>query len=658
MSTYSESGEELQERKRSGIHLSFRLLMLLGVLLVLILAWPLLQGRVSLLQSADEPDPAASSSGSDLPGAARLASTPTQTRTATRQPATETATTEPEATGLAAAEPITVAGPTGRSQGVWVLSMREGQDIHLFAYHPATTPITRLTAGAWQDISPAVSPDGAYIAFASNRSGQWDLYTFEFETGITERITDTPEYEAYPSWSPDGLWLAYESFADQNLEIYVRPVAGDQPAIRLTNNDTADFAPAWSPVGRQIAFVSDRSGDSEIWVANLDRPGEDQFVNVSRDTAATDLFPAWSPGGERLAWAGIREGLSQVKTVQAGESFSAPVPAGSGDWPVWSPDGTEILARLSTPNENYLISYRSDEPGMVLSPAGLTLGPISGITWAPDPLPSPLPGPIRDAASASPAPLYSLGLDNANSLGDRRGLVDLEGIEAPYPQLHDLVDEAFVAVRLAVGNEIGWDLLISLENAFVPLTAPLAPGLSEDWLYTGRAFTFITSPIEAGWMTVVREDFGQETYWRVFALARYQDGSQGQPLHAKPWLFSAQNNSDISLYEAGGGPAGSIPPGYWIDITSIAAAFGWERLPALVNWRSFFPGTRLNEFVMRDGLDWRTAMLELYPPEILITPTVIIPPTRTPTPTIRWWRTPTPSSTPVPPPTLTPSPSP
>jgi hypothetical protein len=83
-----------------------------------------------------------------------------------------------------------------------------------------------------------------------------------------------------------------------------------------------------------------------------------------------------------------------------------------------------------------------------------------------------------------------------------------------------------------------------------------------------------------------------------------------------------------------------VPPGYWVDVTSLAAQYGWERVPALPNWRTFFRGARFTEFILTDGLDWYSAMLQLYPPEVLVTPTRLLPPTLTPT------RTPTATPTP------------
>jgi TolB protein len=541
----------------------------------------------------------------------------------------------------------------------WIVALSEGVDTHLFAFHPQFMPLTRLTAGSWDDITPAINPDGSMIAFASNRLGQWDLFLLALADGKVTRLTDTPDYEASPSWSPDGLWLAYEVYTADNLDVFVQPVYDDLPAIPLTRHAAADFSPAWSPLGRQIAFVSTRSGETHIWLADLDKSGEDTLRNLSETLGSENNHPVWSPDGGSLAWASIDDGIHGIYVTSPGIPAADPRYIGGGDWPVWSPDGKTLLTGIRTPELTYLSAYSADMPGVV-SLAALPLpGALHGLAWASGNFLDPLSESFATAARMTPTPLWLPGLTPDPDIpAGRHGVVKLDGVEAPYPQLHDLVDEAFQAVRIRLAGETGWDLLSTLENAFVPLTAPLAPGAGEAWLYTGRAFAFTTVPLNAGWMTVVREDFGQQTYWRVFVRARFQDGSQGRPLSSPPWDFGARSSGSIRAYEEGGAYADRVPPGYWIDFTSIAAAFGWERQPALNNWRTFYQGGRVNEFAMTGGIDWRTAMLEIYPPEVLVTPTVIIPPTRTPTITPRWYRTPTPSATATPRPTMTPSPSP
>jgi TolB protein len=99
-----------------------------------------------------------------------------------------------------------------------------------------------------------------------------------------------------------------------------------------------------------------------------------------------------------------------------------------------------------------------------------------------------------------------------------------------------------------------------------------------------------------------------------------------------------------------------VPSGYWVDFTSLARRYGWERLPALPDWRTYARGARFNEFALTSSLTWHEAMLQLYPPDILITPTAIIAPTRTPTRTPRFYRSPTPAPSATPRPTFTTTP--
>jgi TolB protein len=333
---------------------------------------------------------------------------------------------------------------------------------------------------------------------------------------------------------------------------------------------------------------------------------------------------------------------------------AAPRLVGSGDWPAWSPDGETLLSLVLAPNHTYLSAYPLQTAGVLLPPLQLA-GPVRGLVWGEADLTLPLTEPYKQASLLTATPLYQVRLGvPATEEGGRYQLVELEDVQAPYPLLHDQVDEAFQALRERLAQESGWDLLAALENAYVPLTAPLDPGMGDDWLYTGRAFAFTGAPINAGWLAVVREDYGSQTYWRIYLRARYQDGSAGIPLHQRPWDLGARYAGDPVVYEQGGKLLEAVLPGYWIDMTQRALAYEWERLPALSTWRASYPAARFNEFYLSGGLDWESAMLELYPPEVLVTPSPVVPDTPTPTRTLRWYQSPTPSLTPTLRPTFTP----
>jgi TolB protein len=473
----------------------------------------------------------------------------------------------------------------------------------------------------------------------------------ELTTGNTIRMTDTPEYDAAPSWSPDGAFLAYESYQKGFLGIFIRSVTDLSQVYALTQDSATDTSPAWSPLGRQIAFISNRSGEPEVWIADLNKTGSDKFTNLSQSSQTVESHPVWSPDGRHLAWVSVdpSTGLTSLYVWNAENPSSPARFAGSGDWPVWQ-DNTHLATRLTTPNQTFLSGYTIS--GSVNLPPVLLPGPVNGLTFGNTT--AALPGPFQKNAQNTPVALYNMVVTpRSESLPGREALVSLAGVQAPYPQLNEFAYNSFQSLRAQVALETGWDALASLDNAYVPLTTALDPGLGEDWLFTGRAFTLNPSQILANWMVIIREDFGQATYWRIYLRTTAQDGSQGAPLTQIPWDFSARTGGPVA-YENGGRLADSIPSGYWVDLTSVAIQYGWERLPALTEWQTYYAGARFNELAFTQGLDWYHAMLQLYSPEFLVTPTMVVPPTRTPTRTPMWYRTPTPTATSTFRPTYTP----
>jgi len=80
--------------------------------------------------------------------------------------------------------------------------------------------------------------------------------------------------------------------------------------------------------------------------------------------------------------------------------------------------------------------------------------------------------------------------------------------------------------------------------------------------------------------------------------------------------FSSRYLGDGASYEEGG-KLDALPAGYWVDFTNLALQLGWERMPSMSNWRSYFQGTIFNQFVFRQGFSWSDAMLQLYPADVV-----------------------------------------
>jgi len=590
-----------------------------------------------------------------------LAYSPSITATLTSPVASNTITAPkgdvPPAISLAEAtfELQPTPNPNDRKEdpGVIVFSMSDGSFKHLFALNPQTMVVSRLTDHPWDDIHPALSPDGSRLAFSSRRNRYWNLYILDLHSGELTQVTDTFEYEGAPSWSPDGQWLAYETYAQGNLDIYVQSIQDlTQPPIQLTNGPSADHSPAWSPKGRKIAFVSNRNGDEEIWAAHLDQV-EDRFTNLTNNPGSSDLHPNWSPDGRYLAWTGRFNDADHIRILDTENPQLPPSPPTIGTYPVWSPSGDALLIRQGTIGQVSLSAFQVTGNQLAL-PFTLLPGEIFGMDWDNGQAKDLLQSHYLQSPAQPPVlwdPILTLA---PQALPGRYGIVEIPDVNVEFPYLHDAVDESFQALRREAGRQSGWDLLGNLEYAYLPITEAPNPGNVDEWLLTGRAFALNPLPIQAGWMAIVREDISGQVYWRMYIRTRFQDGSQGQPMKAKPWLLEARFSNDPRMYEQGG-TYGDIPEGYWIDFTELASRYGWLPVPALHNWRTYHQAARFNQFVWTDGLSWEAAMAQLYPPEALVLPTIIPSLTITPslTPTIRFFR----SVTPLPSPTSTPLPA-
>jgi TolB protein len=567
---------------------------------------------------------------------------------------TATLAPSPSATNQEPLAPITLMDPASAQEnidreGLLVLSMRDGLYSHLFAYHPLYLPLTRITDTPWDDITPAVSPDGTLLAFSSRANGYWDLYTLNLTSGQRTRLTDTPEFESSPSWSPDGQWIVYERFNGANYDLYLLQINGEQEPIQLTDDAAIDRSPAWAQQGRQIAFTSTRSGEEEIWLANLDNVDE-RFTNLSANTRSRDRSPVWSPDGSLLAWTAEQDGMRQMMVWNAARPDQPVQFVGEGDQPIWSPDGTLLLGELRAPNESGLAAYHLQNSRLAMPYARLP-GALYGFTWVTGPMPAWLAGFVRQGNQGPPPTLTTPVFSSSPAPQGRKSVIELPDVNAPQPRLHDAVDEAFNDLRRQVAQETGWDALSSLENAFVALTTPPTPSIENDWLYTGRAFTLNPLLLSANWMVIAREDYGGLSYWRVYLKARFQDGSMGKPLAETIWDLNARYAGIPAAYEAGGWLA-APPHGYWIDLTELAARYGWGRTPSLTNWRTFYPAIRYNQFVITGGMSWNSAMAEIYPAEALATitpqPTYTLPSIQTSRGTPVGTRTPTRTSTQTP----------
>jgi TolB protein len=529
-----------------------------------------------------------------------------------------------------AGEPEDTMGESGPvTVGTLAFSMRHNGVSDIYLLSQGTGKLLRMTSGPSEDRDPAWSPDGRYLAFASRRGGGWELYAMEMTSGTLLRLTHTAGYKGAPSWSPDSQWLAYEAATEGVLNIHVLEIATGV-SQQLTFDATPQYAPAWSPDGRHIAFTGIEGRGREIFVLALDTGA---VANVTRTPDQDEDSAAWSPDGKLLAYAAGAPGaemlwllpfdaalLSVVGGSGSAEGEGAvelrPQRFGIGGAPAWSPDGQALAFVARQGGRSYVVA--ADRRGWGLTQEGYSsTDSIGRPAWRADGLPVELEAHLERQGTTASAPLYTELLltqaDASTGATGRYQLVPLPNVNGSNTaeRLSDRVNDSFNALRDRVKVETGWDYLTILGDSWRPMNHTPRPGQGRiSWHVCGRAIDINQGFLRTGDIELVREDLGGVTYWRVFIRARVQDGSLGEPLRVTPWDLNARAKGGLAT--AQGGELKAIPPGYYVDFTTLALDYGWERRNALSNWRNSYFDVEWWHFQKTEGLSWYGCMLEVY----------------------------------------------
>ncbi len=522
--------------------------------------------------------------------------------------------------GHAPAAPAITPTPIG-SGGTLAFAMRHNGNTDIYAISQSDGKLLRLTYDPAEDRDPAWSPDGRWLAFTSRRSNSWDLYLFDATSGAIQRITRDPGFVGGPSWSPDSLWLAYEYYHEDNLDIYIISIDGQQ-RHRLTTHPAPNYSPAWSPDGRHIAFTSFRNGNQDIYIFPLDG-GEDLVVNLTNTPEQNEDNAAWSPDGDYIVYSSGNPGDEYIRMLPFSPDVAASgelrsMPFGIGGSPTWSPDGTALAYVLRQGMTSRLIA--ASATGWAMAQEGYSSTDwMDSPSWTSTTLAPDLIARLEARMTEPDPPLYT-ELFLGKKPDDTYQLVNLPNVNRSdrAEQLSDRVNDSYNAMRRRVEEETGWDYLAILGDSWRTMNHTPRPGQGRiSWHVCGRAVDINQGFLTDRRIELVREDISGVTFWRVYIQAARQDGSMGEPLRRTPWDLSARSKGGLAT-ALGGELRAEIPSGYYVDFTTIAADYGWERRNALSNWRNSYFDIEWWHFQKTEGLSWYECMVELYPEEEVI----------------------------------------
>jgi Tol biopolymer transport system component len=171
---------------------------------------------------------------------------------------------------------------------IWRLDL----DSHGLAGSGPATPVAQSTA---TDANPALSPDGALLAFRSGRTGISEIWLSDALGKSARRLTEcNGGWCGNPDWSPDGRLLAYEATRNGSPQIYIiSRDGGAAKRLSSTQETTNETMPHWSRDGHSIYCASNASGEYQIWKRHLEG-GPPEQITRSGGYSAQESFDGHS----------------------------------------------------------------------------------------------------------------------------------------------------------------------------------------------------------------------------------------------------------------------------------------------------------------------------------------------------------------------------
>jgi tricorn protease len=128
-----------------------------------------------------------------------------------------------------------------------------------------------------------------------------DIFTVPAEKGDVRNLTKTPGvHERFPSWSPDGKWIAYVSDDSGEYQLRICDQKGmEKPKTIILGDPTFYYSPQWSPDSRHIVYTDKRLN---LWTLELENPKPVLLDTDTYDHPDRSLDPVWSPDSRWIAY--------------------------------------------------------------------------------------------------------------------------------------------------------------------------------------------------------------------------------------------------------------------------------------------------------------------------------------------------------------------
>ncbi len=282
--------------------------------------------------------------------------------------------------------------PNGHRIAFWFMHPSAGRS-DIATISPNGGEIEVVTNDASTNWNPVWSPDGRFLYFASDHSGNMGFrrVAIDEETGKVqgeaEAVLTPSNFNRHLSFSRDGRRMAYvQTYQQSNIQAIRFDPKAEKTAgepFWITRGDRNIIRPELSPDGTRFVMRVVRRTQDDIAVVGRDGT---QWRDLTNDKFF-DRYPRWSPDGKRIAFTSDRSGRYEIWMLDADAAtlrqltFDSP---GDTTFPLWSPDGTQIFFRRNFVNTVLDVNKPWAEQNLRLIPMAPDNQRFLAWDWSPD----------------------------------------------------------------------------------------------------------------------------------------------------------------------------------------------------------------------------------------------------------------------------------